>query len=380
MEKDLDRLRQQDGKFYLLPGLHEEPWQDYTLAVRTDVLAQLGLAVPKSWDELRTVLAAMKAAHPDTFPLSDRFKGENLLKTAATGFGTSAGWEYANATWDANAKKYVGTGATPGLRQLVEYFHSLVKDGLLDPESFAQDDDSAIRKLANGRSFVISTNAQNIVNDYRPALAATNPSATIAKIPFPSGPAGDVISAVTRLENGLMISAKAADSPNFVALMQFIDWLWYSDAGEEFALWGVEGTTYTKGPDGKRALAGGLPSKLQLQQRHGFSGGVFAYGGTTELLQSMFSPEELGFQKIMAAKKLLPLPPPYPFTDDEREQATLWEAPLKDFTKQMTLKFILGQRDLGEWDAYVKELDAKGMGSYIALVNKAYERFAKEHG
>src|SRR4051794_14507039 len=76
LDKDLGRLRQQDGKFYLLPGLHEEPWQDYALAMRKDVLAQLGLAAPKSWEELRTVLAAMKAAHPDTFPLSDRFKGE----------------------------------------------------------------------------------------------------------------------------------------------------------------------------------------------------------------------------------------------------------------------------------------------------------------
>ena len=28
-------------------------------------------------------------------------------------------------------------------------------------------------------------------------------------------------------------------------MMQFIDWLWYSDAGQKFAKWGVEGTTYT---------------------------------------------------------------------------------------------------------------------------------------
>ena len=43
-----------------------------------------------------------------------------------------------------------------------------------------------------------------------------------------------------------MISTKARDSKNFVAMMQFVDWLWYSDAGQEFAKWGVEGTTYTK--------------------------------------------------------------------------------------------------------------------------------------
>jgi putative aldouronate transport system substrate-binding protein len=33
------------------------------------------------------------------------------------------------------------------------------------------------------------------------------------------------------LEDGVMISSKALGSPNFTAMMQFIDWLYYSDAG-----------------------------------------------------------------------------------------------------------------------------------------------------
>ena len=45
-----------------------------------------------------------------------------------------------------------------------------------------------------------------------------------------------------------MISKKARDSKNFVAMMQFIDWLWYSDAGQEFAKWGVEGTPSPRTP------------------------------------------------------------------------------------------------------------------------------------
>ena len=50
-----------------------------------------------------------------------------------------------------------------------------------------------------------------------------------------------------------MINAKAKDQPDFVALMQFVDWLWYSDAGQMFTKWGVEGTTYQL-KDGKPAL------------------------------------------------------------------------------------------------------------------------------
>jgi putative aldouronate transport system substrate-binding protein len=259
-----------------------------------------------------------------------------------------------------------------------------MKEGLLDPESFTQIDDQAKQKIANSKSFVISTNAQTLVNDYRVPLAKINPSATMAKMLVPVGPAGEVKD-WSRLENGMMISSKAKDSPNFVAMMQFIDWLWYSDAGQEFAKWGVEGVTYTKDASGRRTLAAdvdhiGLNPKgtKKLQVDYGFSGGVFAYGGTTELLQSMFYPEEVEWQKAMAKRTSLPVPPPTPVSVEEQEQIALWQTPLKDYVYQQSLRFALGQRDLSQWDAYKAELDSKGATQYMDLINKAYERYQQK--
>ncbi|MFD9740830.1 extracellular solute-binding protein [Umezawaea sp. NPDC059074] len=385
LQPELDTLRQDDGKFYLLPGVHEEPWQDYTLAFRTDELTRLGLATPKTWDDVYSVLKAIKAAHPDGYPLSDRFEGNSILNVAAQTFGTTAGWGYEQSQWNEGAKKFEYTGATAEYKKLVEFFHKLVAEGLMDPESFTQKDEPAIQKFATGRSFAISSNAQTIVNDYRPGLK-TIPGATVAKIPVPAGPKGDVLR-VSRLENGLMISAKALESDKFVAMMQFVDWLWYSDEGAEFVKWGVKGTTYDKDAAGKRALKadigfGGMnpDAPKKLQKDFGFQGGVFAYGGSTELLQSMFTDEEVAFQKSISGKKNLALAPPAPFSDTEREQATLWETPLKDLVKQATLQFVLGDRDLADWDAYVKELDGKGMGQYVQLVNSAHERYKQKNG
>ena len=65
---------------------------------------------------------------------------------------------------------------------------------------------------------------------------------------------------------------------------------------------------------------------------------------------------------------------------DEREQATLWQTSLKDFVNQQTLKFILGQRPLSQWDAYLSELKAHNSEQYVSLVNKAYQDFKKNHG
>jgi putative aldouronate transport system substrate-binding protein len=391
LQPEIDSLRQEDGKFYLLPGLHEKPWQDYTLAVRMDILEQLKIPVPKTWDDVYTMLKAMKAAYPNVYPFSDRFgkpnPAGNLLNMLALSYGLQgAGWNFQHTSWDANTKRFVYTGGSEQYKAMLEYLHKLVAEGLLDPETFTQTDDQARQKLASGKSFVISTNAQTLVNDYRPDMAKTLPNARMAKIPLPIGPAGP-INPASRLENGIMISSKARDSKNFVAMMQFIDWLWYSDTGQEFAKWGVEGTTYTKDSSGKRTLTAdvnvlGLNPKgsKHLQKDFGFYNGIFAYGGRLELVQSFFSAEEMEFQKVLNERPTVAVPPPHPLSDEEREQVTLWETPLKDYVYQNTLKFVLGQRALGEWDAYVTELKGKNMGSYLDLINKAYDRYQKKHG
>ncbi|MFF5217401.1 extracellular solute-binding protein [Micromonospora sp. NPDC000442] len=390
LKAEIDTLRQQDGKYYLLPGLHEKPWHEYSLAVRTDILEELNLQVPKTWDEVYTMLKAMKAAYPDVYPFSDRFSqpnpAGNLLNMLAASYGLEgAGWNFQHVTWNAQAQQFEYTGATEQYKQMLQYLNKLVAEKLLDPESFTQTDDLARQKLANSKSFVISSNAQTLVNDYRPDLAATNPKAKITKIPLPIGPAGE-INPASRLENGMMISSKARESKNFVAMMQFVDWLWYSDAGQEFAKWGVEGTTFVRDAAGKPTLAPevdmiglnpGAPK--HLQKDFGFGNGVFSYGGKPELVQGFFSPEEQEFQQVMNARAPKTVPPPYPLNDEEREQVSLWETPLKDHVYQATLQFVLGQRDFAEWDAYVAELKSKNMDAYLEMVNGAHKRFQEKN-
>ncbi|GAB3838540.1 extracellular solute-binding protein [Micromonospora andamanensis] len=390
LKPEIDTLRQQDGKFYLLPGLHEKPWHEYSLAVRTDILEELKLEVPKTWDEVYTMLKAMKTAYPDVYPFSDRFSqpnpAGNLLNMLAVSYGLQgAGWNFQHVSWNDQAQQFEYTGATEQYKQMLQYLNKLVAEKLLDPESFTQTDDLARQKLANSKSFVISSNAQTLVNDYRPDLAATNPKAKITKIPLPVGPAGE-INPASRLENGMMISSKARESKNFVAMMQFVDWLWYSDAGQEFAKWGVEGTTFVRDASGKPTLAPDVDmiglnpgAPKHLQKDFGFGNGVFSYGGKPELVQGFFSPEEQEFQQVMNARAPKSPPPPYPLNDEEREQVSLWETPLKDHVYQATLQFVLGQRDFAEWDAYVAELKSKNMDAYLTMVNEARKRFQENN-
>lgn len=386
MESELEGLRQEDKKYYVLPGLHEAVWPDYTLIVRTDIFEKHNIAIPTTWDELYTAMKQLKQEYPDVTPFSDRFKFNSTLNIAATGFGTKGGWGYGSGlTYKEDTDEFVYTAATDEYKDMLAYFHKLVDEGLLDKESFTQDDDQAVQKFVTGKSFIINGNSQTVVqhrNDMDKTLGEGKYA--IRKITVPGGPAGQLMSG-SRLENGVMITSKVKESEHFKAILQFIDWLYYSDEGQEFTKWGVEGVTYTK-EGGVRKLMddinyNGLNPKgtKDLRIEHGFSGGVFAYGGTTELLQSMFSEEEQQFQKSMSETKTVVKPePPIPYSVEERERVTLLSTPLKDYTDQNTLKFILGDRDLAEYDKFVKELDSQGVGQYLEIANKTYKKYKEQ--
>ncbi len=386
--EEIDQLRQEDGKFYMLPGLLQSPRPDYTIAMRMDVLEELGLEQPTTWDEFAETLAAIKEAKGGNYVFSDRWKGDALLQLAAPTFGTVAGWGLAPTQWDAEAEEFVFPGATEGYREMVEYFAGLVEDGLMDPESFTQEDDTAFQKLANEQSFAVTSNTQELLTG-RTALDTTLGAGSyeLAKIRQPAGPAGDIFSN-SRLQSGLMISADAAEDENFVAMMQFVDWLYYSDEGLEFSKWGVEGETFTKEGE-TRQLAPDVDwlglnptATTDLRTDYGFMNGVFMHehGSSDELVRSLLPEEEIAWQESMADKERIPVAPPAPLDELEREQASLSETSLLDYVRQNTLAFITGQRDMSEWDAYVSELEGQNLTAYMDIVNGAQQRYAETNG
>ncbi|GAA1726394.1 extracellular solute-binding protein [Brachybacterium phenoliresistens] len=383
LEEEIDGLRQADGKYYVLPGLHEEVWPDYTLAYRVDVLEELGLAEPTTWDELLDVYRKVREAKPDMWPLSDRFSGDCLLGLVAASHGVGAGWGLGDGVVreEPGSETLVFGPQQEEYRAMTEWFSTGIAEKLIDPESFTQEDDPAVQKFVTGKSFSLSTNSQTVI-DYRTGLAENvGEQAVVKKMLLPGGPRGQIM-AGSRLENGVMFTAQMAEDEHFLAMLQFIDWLWYSDAGQEFAKWGVEGVTFEREGD-KRVPAADVTflginpeGTKDLRKDYGFSGGNYAYGGTTDLLRSTMNDEEIAWQEEMAATHEPAEPmPPYPFDEIQQEDATLVITPLTDFVDQSTLKFATGQRDLAEWDAFVTECDDNGAANYMEIVHEAQAAF-----
>ncbi len=387
LQDAIDNLKQADGKYYMLPGLYQSPQPQYSIAIRQDAWEKAGITEdPETWDDLKADLTKLKDANPGVWPMSDRWSTTNnnplgaTLQLAAPNFGTVAGWGFGNGLWyDQDSKKYEYAASTDAYKELVSYFASLVKDGLLDPESLTQDDDTAKQKFASGQSLAISGNTQEITSYAKTFTDAGDTTAKVHLIRVPEGPAGDNVASGSRTASGFMISSKAAEQPNFLALLQFVDWLYYSDNGLEFAKYGVEGTTFTKDGDTRNLAAdvdwnGVNPAGTKkLNADFGFSNGVWmlANGSTDELIQGLNTQATNDFVSAMSNKKELPLPPSAPLDEMQQEQITLLQAALNDSVTQNTAAFILGQRPLSDWDKWQSELKGLNVDQYVDTYNQA---------
>ncbi|MBL0887213.1 ABC transporter substrate-binding protein [Myceligenerans indicum] len=384
---EIDAQKQEDGKYYMIPGIHQVTIPGaYTVAIRKDLWDDAGLSEPATWDEFADQLKVIKQKNPDLdYPMTDRWSIngpiEATISAAAPNFGTVAGWGYGlGLQWDQDEGVYEYAGGSDEYKSLVGYFAGLVADGLLDPEALTQEDDQAEQKFASGKAAAIGANDQ-VILEYRDAFKEIgDDTSEVELLTVPGGPAGDYIAGGSRRESGLMFSAQAAQSDHFLAMLQFVDWLYYSDEGMEFAKWGMEGETFDRDGD-KRvlhdditwgALNPGAPKLLNSD--FGYYNGVFslAHGSTEDLDMSMRSEEAVKYIDAMnATKEELEIPPAVAYDEMEQEQAGLQQTTLQDMTFQATAQFILGDRSMDDWDTFVAELEGAGMQEYVDRANAA---------
>jgi len=333
--------------------------------------------------------------------MSDRWKMGSILNQAGPGFNTISGTTDVSNTWGYgtgiyyNGKNFEYAGANDGQKDMLTYFANLVKNGLLDPDSLAQDDAPAIAKFTNGQTVTISTNDQTIVTDLRNTMMAAGNTDEVRMIRVPAGPYGDYMIG-NHMESGLMLASTAKDEPYFEALLQFVDWLYYSDSGLQFAKWGVEcpsgvtdstQCTYTEPSEGTFQLLpdirynginqqGDGTSQKQLNVDFGFSNGewMLANGSTWELESSMFSDDAKDFTNAMATKKLLPqsLPPAAPLDEDTSSNAALIQTNLTTIMVQDVVAYISGTSDINsDWANHVQRLKDAGMDDFVGYYNTA---------
>ena len=386
MADDLKSKLQADGKYYVLPGLWEIGGGGYSFIIRKDIFEEAGVDVTeleKTWtyEDFYEACKKVKEYTGCDYVISDMSKGDCLLNISSISYGVKAGWGISNGlAFDHEKEEYYFADATDNMKEWLAILNKMVKDGILDPESFSQEDDSAKAKFFTGETYAMTGNYQNL-NDY--AMQMQVDDAQLYMTVAPGGPAGLLQMENSRLENGVMISQNALDDlgeEGFIKMLRFVDWLWYSEEGHLLAQWGVEGETYTKDANGDIVLNSDITysglnpeASKKLNADYGFAGGVFAYGGSAWIKNSrMTTAEEKDFDaRIREYREMRPIDPPFMANEEETEELTLIQTPLIDSTKTWIQKFITGQADIdSQWDAYISEIKNLGADNYVTEVNE----------
>ena len=411
MQDDLKTITKSDGKFYKLPGMLEAPIQDYTFMIRKDLFDAAGVDVPAiekdwTWDDLYDALVKVKAymvsegmIKESDYVWSDLWcgsevtdgSGGNLLKLMAGSYDVQAGWSIGNGMlYDSTKDEWYFGPTSDNFKAYLSEVTKYVQGGILDPETFTQDNQTACNKFYRGETAILSVNRSQYTSwlaNLDENLGAGNYETYLCLIP--RGEKTNYLPENSRLENGVMISKRALDElgeEGFIKMIRFVDWLFYSHEAYNLTKWGVEGETYQVNADGTKSLmdgyqCGGLgiagdENDIDIRLQWGYAGGNFYYGGTIAEMTDNFNPDIMDFvNRITEARDIKPLDPSYVADEEENEQLNLWKTPLIDNVNTWTLQFATGVKNVdADWDAYVASCEGLNSITMADYINEIYQR------
>ena len=414
MDPDLDTIRQKDGKFYRLPGMHQAALQDYTIMVRDDIFTAAGYDIREleknwTWEQLHDILVNVKKymvskgmCSANDYIWSDLWcgasgkgMGGNLLKLMGASYNVISGWAMEGSNggikFDSKKKEFYSSSISDDYKKFITVLNSFVKDGILDPETFTQEDETAHNKFYSGKTVIMSTNRSQMANDIAGVQKILGDSAKCYVTAYPSG-TNKNLAETSRLECGVCISQKALDElgeAEFIKLMRFVDWMFYSKEAYSLCKWGPEGKTWEwKTVNGTKIKAlkpgfkcGGLgltgsDDDVDIRLKWGYAGGNYFYGHSTAESTDAFTPEVQDlYARYAKYKTVAVVEPKAKPTEDQREQLNLWATPLIDNINAWTLKFATGQKDINkDWNEYVSSCKNLNIDKIVNLTNDIYKK------
>lgn len=367
-----------NGKLYGLPYLDRVPIVfGYLPMIRTDILKELNLPMPATFEELHQTLKKFKAAYPDSYPWTMR-RGLNFIITYLSyAFGSGYPTYY-----EPVKDKYMYGPLYPEFKNLLAYMNVLYKEKLLDPNYATNTDQQWQQNLSSGKSLFFYDNNKFTTN-FNKVLQQVNPNAKFDMIPVMKSDNGTKRSYMYpkgHLTEFFAVSSKV-DNPE--RLIRFFDWM-YSEEGADITNYGVPGEHFTRTKEGIK-----LNEKLleQYKDKNDPTRALQAFLGTGYLQFNLYSDETFfniynpdmakwgEFILKQAEQGLIqetPLDPP--LTSEETELLKPIRTQLGTITAQNFDKFIMGDRPLGEYDQFVKELTDAGALELEKIYNAAYDR------
>jgi len=382
-----------DGRiacFHSIRDLDNYVYPGNGLLIRKDLLDQVGMEIPETYDQLHDVLTAFKDQCGLAAPLYMYPTGvfqDNLL---AAGFDvaimTQSGMHQTMPFYQLDGAVHYGI-VEEGFREYITMMHQWCEEGLISRDFPSNTDPHApeyTTQMAQGNAGVFMGS--------NTAIAATVEAGQASVPGYDLVPMSDVTKepgGVTHLGNyfshtgapGVAISTACDDVP---LALQWCDF-WFSDQGILLANWGIEGESYELGADGQPHFTEIMTNDPNYSLME-MTGKYCVYTTTVETTLSFDSALPMLEQYPEIAVDAVSvwadgkdgeyeLPERMSMTAEEKSEFNGYYSDMETLVAESIPKFINGDRPLSELDNFMATVGSMGAEQCIAIKQAALDRF-----
>ncbi len=370
-------ITSQDGAIYGLAS--EYPIIAEVILYRQDMFEKAGITeLPRTIEEFTDVLRTLKAHYSsdsDFYPFMGR---ENFVKFA----------EAFNATDGIKDGKVQGIYETgkgfdlyaPGFKQLIEWYATMYKEQLIDPEwvAGAATEESWQTKMLNSKGA--------ISYDYytRPVWFMDNggpqndPDYQMGVIPYLEDINGNQSKASNyfprfRTDRVMVVNIEAEDKA--VGVVKFLDYL-FSEEGQTLVSYGVEGESYEVVNGEKQYLLDFSETFKPLgEKRWDFVNDQlhFPKPVDNEAFYKWNYDSVKAYASELFTDEYINVFPVLKYSTEQLQERTNLVAKVKETVTANLVGFITGDRPMSEWDAFLKDMEDAGYKKIVEIDQAAYD-------
>jgi putative aldouronate transport system substrate-binding protein len=363
-----------DGKIYTIPLIAPQPATRFVMHINQSWLDKLKLTMPKTTEELYTVLKAFKEQDPNGNGKAD----EIPISTVGGVIGRVYGWfglPDETIHIQMQGGKPVFTAGTEGFKNATKYFARLFQEGLVDPELFTHDSaqynakgktEDALYGVYEDWSGPNVVGGERYEQDYTALPVLSSPECD-----NPTYRQGD--SWIFKTQFAI---TSAAGNP--ATIIRWLDFLFDEDNSIQVMM-GKYGTVFNRAEDGTLSLVELPAGETTDSMRYRSTVTSLPYAIMPEV-HAKFpkSAEELNKNAIdelygpyIIEEKM----PVYWLTAEESQEITTIQTDIDKYVKDKRAAWITGQADIdAEWEDYLVQLDKLGLAKYMEVYTGAIMR------
>jgi putative aldouronate transport system substrate-binding protein len=365
-----------DGHMYFFPMIDivpSDPWSG--LWVREDWLKELGLPLPKTisdWDNMLRAMKQAKGVAPLALDITNWYG-------VATNYMFAGSYETGYNFINKDGKVAFGP-IEPGYQQFLAKMHEWYSEGLIDPDFANRTTDAYNANIADGKVGACGL-AYGELGQIKLTGQSKDPNFKLTPVLQPTSYEGQVIhlhqdNSTVRADREFFTTKLVDDGIDEVAV-QWKDY-WYSQDGGDLCSYGPEGVSYRWNEQGEPEW---IYPRLKEEKDADFWTlyplfKLHNWGYLRDSTSYEFEPEVFECIELWDTQDSSWLiPDNISYTPEESTEFNTIMTEINTYRDEMTLKFIMGQVPLSEFDDFVNTIKGMNIDRAIEIQQAALDRY-----